>query len=103
MATLTKMSDSSIYAIGGEAETGKLKTVEKLTENGWKKYFQLPVSVSRHCTVAFDEKTILIVGGTIKNVPFSTQTFWLSPNAESLKLAEGTRTIETTFLSLQTE
>jgi len=92
--SMTRMSDSAIYAIGGENEEGMLKSIEKLSNSGWEKVFDLPVSVSHHCSVAFDDKTILIIGGREDNLPYSRKTFYFTPEAETLKLAPGSTLIQ---------
>jgi len=66
----------------------------KIDESGWKTVYDLPMSVSQHCAVAFDEATILIIGGTVDSEPQSSKTFYFTPGAESLQLAPGSALIQ---------
>jgi len=87
--TLTQMPDSSVYAIGGENNGGKLTSIEKFNGAEWTPYSDHLSSVSHHCAVTLDEKTILIIGGTVNSTPYSTETFLFTPKAEGPQLDKG--------------
>jgi hypothetical protein len=67
-----------------------LRSTEKLTQNGLIHLDDLPVSFSRHCSVKYNDTTILIIGGRVGDELFSSKAFFYSPNGgNAFKFGDG--------------
>ena len=55
-----------MYAVGGDSEYGEQDSVESYTEGrGWQleERMRLPQARSHHCSVAIDDRHLVVVGG----------------------------------------
>jgi hypothetical protein len=74
-ATLTSLLNHTNVIIGGEKDSTKLyDTIISLNDKSWNKVADLPVPVSRHCSVLIKEDTIYVIGGHIGKSTFSVET-----------------------------
>ena len=68
------MNHTSVI-IGGEKDSTKsFDTIISLNDKSWNKVADLPVPVSRHCSVLIKEDTIYVIGGHIGKSTFSVET-----------------------------
>jgi len=74
-ATLTSLLNHTSVIIGGEKDSTKsFDTIISLNDKSWNKVADLPVPVSRHCSVLIKEDTIYVIGGHIGKSTFSVET-----------------------------
>lgn len=82
-ATIIQISDlnrdSKLVVTGGVFSGGYSSSSEILNKNGWSINLpELPVNITRHCTVQYNATTIMAIAGHQITTIFSNKTFLLS-------------------------
>ncbi len=79
------LQDGKLLVTGGYGGSGSyLKSVEMLTEEGWKSNTpSLPVTIYRHCMVTVNSTTVMVNGGFQNNQDYSGKTFYFTFGEES--------------------